>query len=397
MVQILPQKPGLADYLSQGIRETFVPAMQSHLQQQLQQRQAQQQQSLLNQALTQAQQVYADPNLSPEQKQIGLYQALSNRPDIAQALSKQLADTQKQTQAQQMLSQLFGPSPQQGQVSQNHLGMQQPEQQAFNPANLSDAQIAQVSAVNPNLGRLLQQQKDVTLRENRAEREFAEKQRKASPEFQREEKINAAQAQADVQYNRELQESSKQHELKEQTLNRLEKLNTQGVTGKPYEKLLEKAGLVALTSEGRREFAADVKNLITDIRSILGSQFTGFEFQTILNAYPSADFSKAANAAIIKNLKDFQDIKKKEVEFATQLKKENKGKIPEDFQSKVNEKVREYALTKVPEIRSNTQKIMNEEYGIPEGNILMFDPQGEPLNVPKDQIEQYKALGAQLL
>ena len=217
-----------------------------------------------------------------------------------------------------------------------------------------------------------------------------------SPEFKRQQTISTEQSKADVKFNQELQESSKQHELKRQTLDRLEQLNKKGVTGKPYEKLLEKSGLVALTSEGRREFPADVKNLITDIRSILGAQFTGFEFQTILNAYPSADFSQEANAAIIRNLKDFQDIKEYEVKVANQLKKENGGKLPEDFQSKVNERVHEYAQSKLPQIKDNMNKIMREEYNISPGNILMFDPNGEPLNVPSSDVEKYLNLGATL-
>ena len=217
-----------------------------------------------------------------------------------------------------------------------------------------------------------------------------------SPEHQRQQHIESSQAQADVKYNQNLQELSRQHELKEQTLNRLESLNKKGVTGKPYEKLLEKSGLIALTSDGRREFAADVKNLITDIRSILGGQFSQAEFMTILNAYPSADFSQSANTSIIRNLKDFQDIKTKEVDFAQQLKKENGGKIPMDFQAKVNEKVREYVDKKIPQIKENTRKIMNEEYGIKPGFYLMFDPQGEPLQVDPNDIEKYESLGATL-
>jgi len=292
---------------------------------------------------------------------------------------------------QDFLSRLFGGSQQSSKsIAQDNENLQG----NYNPAEISDADIAQATAMDPTLGRELRAAKDAAVKERRFEREFEEKKRLTSPEHRREQQIESSQAQADVKYNQTLQEASKQHELKEQTLNRLDALNKKGVTGKPYEKLLEKFGLVALTSEGRREFAADVKNLITDIRSILGAQFTGFEFQTILNAYPSPDFSKEANTAIIKNLKDFQDIKKKEVEFADKLKKENKGKIPFDFQSQVNEKVREYASTKLADIKENTKKIMNEEYGISSGNVLMFDPNGEPLNVPPDQVDYYESIGA---
>jgi len=319
--------------------------------------------------------------MSPEMQKAAIPQLLKGR-----------QGQQQMQQKQGYLDQLFGG---QGQRQQQGMGdelsqVQQLQQggqgngQGFDPASIPDEVIARAAAVDPNIARSLQHAKDVALRERSAgkTREFNE------------DKITGAQAQADVKYNQDLQATARQHELKEKTLTKLEQLNKKGVTGKPYEKLLEKFGLVALTDTGRREFAAETKNLITDIKSILGGQFSQFEFQTILNAYPSADFSQDANAAIIANLKDFQDIKTKEVEFANQIKKENNGKIPEDFQSKVNEKVHQYALSKLPQMKENARKIMNEEYGITEGNILMFDPQGEPLNVSPQDVERYESLGA---
>ncbi len=119
---------------------------------------------------------------------------------------------------------------------------------------------------------------------NQREREFQLKEKEKSPEYLREKAQNQAQAKSDNDYNKQLQSSASQHKIKKETLSKLEKLNEKGVTGKPYEKVLEKFGLTNLTSEGRREFSADVKHLITDIRSILGGQFSNFEFQSILNA-----------------------------------------------------------------------------------------------------------------
>jgi hypothetical protein len=248
--------------------------------------------------------------------------------------------------------------------------------------------------MDPNLGRSLQHSKDVALRDLRAQEEMGLKQKKATPEYERAQQIAHAQAQADVNYNKELQGAEKQHLLKSRRVERLDALNRKGVTGKPYEKLLEKAGLVSLTSDGRREFAGDVKNLITDIRSILGSQFSQFEFQTILNAYPNADFSQGANSAILRNLKEFQDIRNQEFVIAKQIKQENGGKLPLGFQDQVNERLHEYAIKKTDAIKENTKQILNEEYGIKPGFVLMFDQNQEPLQVPKEDVEKLKSLGA---
>ena len=267
----------------------------------------------------------------------------------------------------------------------------------------SEDEIFNVSLIDNNAANQMRKSNDLQIEEARHQekmeqknREIALREKKESPAGKRETALATTQARADIDYNKQLQASAQQHAIKSETLNKLEKLNNKGVTGKPYEKLLERLGLVNLTSDGRREFAADVKHLITDIRSILGGQFSNFEFQTILNAYPSADFSQGANRAIINNLKEFQDIRHKEFEFANQIKKENNGKIPEDFQSLVNDRLQQYTESRLPDIKANTRKIMHEEYGIPEGNMLMFDPNGEPLNVSEELIDQYLELGATL-
>lgn len=396
MVQIIPnnQRRSFGEQVLAGLNEA-APGIQQYFQQQQQQQQQEMQMQQENQT---AKQLGLDLSgiADPKTRQQMFSLAMQGGNQKQLEMLKQQGKQQQINQKQEFLSQLFGGGQQQPAQGMNGQSQEGEMNQGYNPLKISDADIAQASAVDPNLGRLLQQQKDVALREQRAERDFQERQKAKSPETQREQQVTKEQASADVKYNQTLQEASKQHELKEQTLDRLEKLNKKGVTGKPYEKLLEKAGLVALTSEGRREFAADVKNLITDIRSILGAQFTGFEFQTILNAYPSPDFSKGANTSIIKNLKEFQDIKKKEVEFAQKLKKENNGKVPLDFQSKVNEMVRDYAASRLPEIKENTRKIMAEEYGIKQGNVLMLDPSGEPLDVSPEDVERYEALGATL-
>lgn len=274
--------------------------------------------------------------------------------------------------------------------------MQEGEQTpgSLEPSKISDEQILEIAAIDPQMATLLQKQNDVARREDRENRKFQADQEEKKPEKVREKQITSAQAGEDIKYNTGLQEAQKQHEIKSQALNRLDELNKKGVTGKPYEKLLEKFGLISQTSEGRREFAADVKNLITDIRSILGSQFSTFEFQTILNAYPSQDFSKEANAAIIKNLKDFQDIRNQEFKIAKEVKKENGGKIPSDFQSMVNERLQEYAKSKIPEIKENTQNIMREQLGVAKGNTILLAPDGEPIAVPNEDVERLIGLGA---
>src|SRR5688572_3887921 len=113
--------------LGQSLSQIFQPMLEQRTQQMQQQRQS----TMLQHALTQAQQIYADPNLSPEQKQIGLYQSLHRNPEIAQALGNQLQKFQQQAQSQQMLGQIFGPQQQMGQGTQAEQQPGQAPQQGF--------------------------------------------------------------------------------------------------------------------------------------------------------------------------------------------------------------------------------------------------------------------------
>jgi hypothetical protein len=346
-------------------------------------------------------------------KKLGLDLSGIHDPKIRQEAFKELA---KHTAQKNMLEQLglggdFSDRNEEifNANNSNQLGVSENNKDSQNelkvkiPSLIPIKKIQQMAMINPAVADKMQKFNDNLLRDSRhaqdlqlKQDQFKQKTLENSPDFIRNREIASAQAKSDVDYNKQLQSAASQNEIKTKTLNKLDNLNRKGVTGKPFEKLLEKAGLVNLTSSGRREFAADVKHLITDIRSILGGQFSNFEFQTILNAYPSADFSQEANEAIIKNLKEFQEIRNKEFEFANQIKKENNGKPPEFFQEKVNEKIKQFAQERLPEIKENNYKIMSQELGIEPGFVLMFSPEGDPLNIPLNQFEHYQSLGASM-
>ena len=89
----------------------------------------------------------------------------------SQKIAEQLAGKKELLQTKQdFLSNLLGGGQGQGQQSRGFaesLGNPQQEQGGFNPANISDADIAQAIVVDPQLGMGLQRMKDVALREAR--------------------------------------------------------------------------------------------------------------------------------------------------------------------------------------------------------------------------------------
>src|SRR6266480_5466334 len=109
MVQVVQKTPSFLQNLGEGLAQGANSLLQNQLQQQLANRQAKEQQSNLNMALSKVQEIYANPNLSHEQKLIATHGALSGRPEVAKSLSEQLVKTQKQGQSQELLNQIFGP------------------------------------------------------------------------------------------------------------------------------------------------------------------------------------------------------------------------------------------------------------------------------------------------
>jgi hypothetical protein len=211
----------------------------------------------------------------------------------------------------------------------------------------------------------------------------------------REDILEAEQAKGDIAYQKQIPEMQKTLAHRKDVTNRFEDLNKKGVTGKPYEKFLEKVGLINLTSEGRREAGSLQKEYTKDIRQILGSQFSAQEFFTILNSYPSPDFSKEANQAIINNYKIWDDIKEKEIAIANKLIKENKGRPPRNFELDVANSLSEYANSRVPEMRKNIEKVKSQlETKVPSGFVLMYDQNGDVLHVPANELDQAINLGA---
>lgn len=108
MVHVLTPRPNLGAVLGQALGSS----VGAYLQNQQQQQQEQQKESKLQEALSQVEGIYNDPNLSPQQKEVSIYRALSSRPDIAQALSQQnlkreqfTQKSQDQKQAQEQKSQ----------------------------------------------------------------------------------------------------------------------------------------------------------------------------------------------------------------------------------------------------------------------------------------------------
>ncbi len=204
-------------------------------------------------------------------------------------------------------------------------------------------------------------------------------------------------AKADSEYKGELAKKQEAVRHHQQVTDRVEELINKGASGKLYEKGLEKFGLENLTSEERRELAGLQKEYTRDLRQILGSQMSSQEFFTILNTYPSPNFSKEANQAIINNYRIWDNIKQEEINIANQLLKENNGRPPRNFALEVQNRLTDYAKTRVPEMRKIIEIGKKQlQSKAPPGTVLMYNPEGKILYAPKEKVDEFRSLGAVL-
>lgn len=106
MVQVIPQSD-FGSELGRAIAGGFEKGFKGGLERQYKEMQKQQERKQLSEAIGQARQFYSNSKLSPEEKQLGLYEALAGYPEVAQHLGGQLSKLGKQQQEQSSLAQSF--------------------------------------------------------------------------------------------------------------------------------------------------------------------------------------------------------------------------------------------------------------------------------------------------
>lgn len=337
-----------------------------------------------------------------EQKQSRINEQKA-KADMAKALGVQQSKNQGKLDLSMQQLQMLGYGSQKGdfkdqlgepKMGKNQTTSSQGDQSSFSklmddPENIPDELIAKSAALGMKpFSDALSEAKNRALKE-----------KKESPDYQRNIELSKEQAKSDFEFYNKLLNEETDLIGKEESLKRLDVINDKNETGRPIDYFAEKLGFISKTPEGRREMSAELKNLYIGFKDVVGSQMSASEFFTLTNQYPSPDFPKEINKAIIDNIREAYKLKNKKIEIAKNLKKENKGKIPPDLQERVNDEWRNYALERGEVVKRNTRKIMKHQYKR-DGYQVMFDPNdpsGEPLLVPDNpqDIENALSLGAE--
>jgi hypothetical protein len=209
--------------------------------------------------------------------------------------------------------------------------------------------------------------------------------------------INKTQAKEDIDFYNDQIQNIPRLEKTQQTIADAEKLNEQGVTGKPWDQMMQKLGLLQYTSDGFRLYSSYAKEMVKNqnIKSVIGSQISQMEFGFFRDATISERFSQEANNQILKKEKAAVRLEKLYGEITAKMVEENNGQIPERFQQKVNAEFAKQS-PKITKDITEASKDFNMIQEVPNGFVLMYDKKRRPLHVPENKVKLAEQKGASL-
>ncbi len=225
---------------------------------------------------------------------------------------------------QSYLQNLFGSSQskmQENESSEQNIG--------FDPSNLTDEQIAAITAVDPNIARNLMHAKDVSIREARAEKEFNQKNIHHGYDINKD-------------YINKITDGAQAADEMDMRLDQM--LSLKDLPTPLMATTLETLGLPTSLFSADAETADKLSiDLTKNIQQFYGNRILQSEFQAFLRSIPSLKNTSEGRKRIIRNMKSFNDLKRLEYNKMRQkqIEYEEKGKpMPSSFRNQILDEMR---------------------------------------------------------
>ena len=288
---------------------------------------------------------------------------------------KQQGKNQRLGQTQDFLGQIFG---KQSQKNPNEMQGEGEMLQGFNPSNLSDADIAQAASMDPNLGRILQQQKDVGLRERSEERKLG---------FEKEKLERHESAEITKPLFIELNAARKNIPLQEQAIEDIQNAAAD-VNGQDY--IADVLGFEPMrTAEGAKLKTA-IKDFFLSDLSRAGARPNMFIEMQLADALPRVGRSADANLITAEGLKFKVDLAKKRIELIDDISESDRkkyGYVKADVDSRASKLMKPFVEQRKKELEENIRSIKNtykDNETVPRGYVRMKNPEtGEIYDILK--------------
>lgn len=378
MIQIIPEnrRPRTSEQIGQmlgGFGNVALDVMEAQNQRQQQARAGQQLNQLTGMDIS---------GLPPEFQKIALAEALK-------AQGKQQLLGQKQG----LLEEIFGTGQQRRNIGQELGGLEQAQQMqqadGFDASQLSDAQIAQATSLDPNLGRILQHEKDVALREARE----VQKQ-----QFERE-KIGRKEAHEIVKpLLQELNVSRKNIPLQEQAIEDIQNASP-NVGALDY--IADVTGFEPLRSAKGTQLKTAIKDFFLSDLTRAGSRPNMWIEQQLSEALPKLGRSAEANLTIAEGMKFKVDLAKQRINILDDLiakDKEKYGYVKDDVDARASQLMKPFVEQRKKDLVDSIKKIQKDAKGskkaTPKGFTRMKNPQtGEIFEILNGHVSEAEEAG----
>lgn len=396
MVQIIPRIPTawerFGENISQGLGD-YMKNTASQMQQMKQQKQQQMQMEQENQALKQLG-IDLTGISDPKQRQQYVAAALQGANQRELEMFKQQGREQATQQKQEFLGQLMG-----GGQTQNREEQEQAQGgEKYDPANFTDAQIAQAATIDPNLARIMQSQKDVALREKREEekRQFE----MGKEERKREHEISKVRRKEETEISKpillELNEARKNIPLQEQAIEDIQ--NAAGdVSALDY--LADVTGFEPLRSASGAKMKTAIKDFFLSDLTRAGSRPNRWIEEQLADALPKIGRSKEANLIVAEGMKFKVDLAKKRIEILDDLAeedRENFGYVKANIDARAAKEMKKYVIDRQHQLKQNIEKIKKPPAKGQSKTVRIRSPEGEILEIDRNDLEEAKQHGYQL-
>jgi len=387
MVQVIDlpgRRPSFGSLIGQGLSQIGKGALESYGNK-LQQRQ---------QAKALEKAGFGDlVGLSPEIQKIAIAERLK-----AQGKEKLLG------QKQEMLQGLFGGgSPtEEGMGQKLASGDEQQSQGAggFDASSISDAAIAQASAIDPVIGRSLQHAKDVALREKSTQRkhEFEKEKFEYGKSAEKEKLSRHEAAEITKPLMLELQQARKNIPLQEQAIE-----DIKGAT--PYvgalDYLADVTGFEPLRTASGAKMKTAIKDFFLSDLTRVGARPNQWVEQQLADALPKIGRSAEANLVVAEGMKFKVDLAKKRVEILDDLAAqdtEKYGYVKGNIDSRASKLMKPYVEQRKKELFDDIHKIKSKNKKIEAETkkgkyIKMISPDGETWEILPSDVKEAEASG----
>jgi len=355
MVQVIPRTPSASENLAnllgagaQGLGQGYQAGMQGKLQQMMDARKSAAERQRMEGVF----------------EELGLPKAYAGLPE---GVTKELLKEKTQENKLQQLMHLLGGG-QGGQGGEE--GVDVNEEQVGPRGGISDENILAISAIDPNMARLLQGQKEAGYkREATAFKETKDT-------------------------RQDILKGAKAAQENNMRLDRMETLIDEGnlIPG-AFNSFLQKVGLdiPALKNPDSQEFEKLSTDMTRNAREIYGNRLTNFEVQTFLKTIPTLSQTTEGQKRVIHNLRLLNEGARLRSRAMNKIIKSNKGIPPFDIAERIEEKI----SPKLDKIANDFEKglIQSRPSSPATGTINMRDPAGNLRAVPKNQAQQAQAAG----